>query len=295
MDNSNATARLIRSVLARIGEVVLMVGFQAIGLVAALPDLSRKSIITSTVFLLCGFALFLSIYIYNTWGGMIREAAAGVASYDRKLLNFLNMVSFLLLLASIAGFALVFETWTLIFAVAIYFLWLLYSHPLIHLKAVAGAGTGIHIVAGTLHYILGYSAFKTPGPEAILGGLFFALLFAGGHAVHELKDMERDKKTGFRTGAIVLGAKKIHTLGFLFFSLATGLLVISLQLNLLPEKLYAPFLLPYPAAAVAFAITIRHELNEKTARRYRLVYRIAYFLAGVAFIIIRINEILKIG
>jgi 4-hydroxybenzoate polyprenyltransferase len=269
-----------------------MVGFQAVGLIAALPDLSRKSLITSAVFLLCGFTLFLSIYIYNTWGGMIREAAVEVATYDHKLLNFLNMISYLILLASIAGFALAFGTQMLIFAAVIYFLWLLYSHPLIHLKAVAGAGTAIHIVAGTLHYILGYSAFRTPGLEAIMGGLFFALLFAGGHAVHELKDMERDKKTGFRTGAIILGAKKIHTLGFLFFSLATALLVVTLQLNILPEKLFAPFLLPFPAAAVAFAITMRRELNERAARRYRLVYRIAYFLAGIGFIFLKIKKLI---
>ena len=50
-----------------------------------------------------------------------------------------------------------------------------------------------------LHFLLGYSVFRVVDARSLAVGCFFALAFSAGHLIHEVRDLEGDRRNGIGT------------------------------------------------------------------------------------------------
>src|SRR5690606_29456391 len=95
-------------------------------------------------------------------------------------------------------FALLGST-SLLLAIAILALSTLYSAPAIHMKGRPILGSLLHLLGGTLHFLLGYATFAEIDGGSVVTGCFFGLIFAAGHLMHETRGYEGDRINGIRT------------------------------------------------------------------------------------------------
>jgi 4-hydroxybenzoate polyprenyltransferase len=125
----------------------------------------------------------------------------------------------------------------LLLGAAIAILSLLYSW-----SSSFGKGTPIissinHLLGGALHFLLGYTLSHPFDLNGLLIGLFFGLVFAGGHLNQEVRDYEGDLLNGIRTNAVAFGPRRIFLASSLTFTAAYGMLTSLAALGIFPRFL----------------------------------------------------------
>jgi 4-hydroxybenzoate polyprenyltransferase len=171
----------------------------------------------------------------------------------------------------------------LLIGAAIAILSLLYSW-----SSSFGKGTPIissinHLFGGALHFLLGYTLSRSFDLNGLLIGLFFGLVFAGGHLNQEVRDYEGDLLNGIRTNAVVFGRRRTFLASLLTFTAAYGLLASLAALGILPRfLLWSAGLWPFHVAWSLQAL--KQGLEFETATWMQRRYRLLFALIGLAML-----------
>jgi 4-hydroxybenzoate polyprenyltransferase len=269
----------------RSGEVVLMSGFAVAGLVFGVDAPGCALLARAAIFLSSILMLFSSIYVFNAWADRDRDR------HNARLdaLAQISGRSQLVLMGFFGGFALSLLSvlgWQQALAGTVSLaLWLAYSWPRIGLKGVPFAGTAVHFVTQTLHFLMGYSVAAEPGTEAVALAMFFALLFSAGHLVHEAIDHEADKVAGFRTASAVFGRRTAVGVSLALFCVAGGYWTALWSDGTVVVAEWLPFALAFLVQGVGVLFLLRCGLRRTSLLDFRTLYRIGYLVAGITVMV----------
>ncbi|MBB6342381.1 4-hydroxybenzoate polyprenyltransferase [Pseudomonas fluvialis] len=273
--------RLLSSI--RFDEVLVLQGAPLMGVLLALGSLSVQDCIRAFVFAFGSLCLVGHVFVINDWAGIdgdLRDphrAAQTFASrgVSRAAVGFLAvaLLGMTLLLFSLLGPV------SLTLAIAILVLSTLYSAPSIHMKGRPVLGSCLHLVGGTLHFLLGYATFSAVDERGIVIGCFFGLIFAAGHLMHEARGYDGDRLNGIRTNAVAFGRAQSFVAGIILFTGAYALLIALALSGLLPRMLVfvVGFLLLHLHASLR---AWRAGLSFESLLKYQKIYRLLYGLIG---------------
>jgi 4-hydroxybenzoate polyprenyltransferase len=166
----------------------------------------------------------------------------------------------------------------------------LYSWPAGGAKGLPVASSLAHLVGQCLQFLLGYTLQAAIDLRGVKLGLFFALVFVGGHLNQEVRDYETDRDSGIRTNAVTFGQRPVFFASHLLFAAAFVYLGwLAASGTVAREMVW--LLLPFPVYAIAFWRAYAAGLGFASATRLRLVYRVVFAVIGVGIVAIRIGEI----
>lgn len=280
--------KLLRLLSAiRLDEVLVLQGTPMLGAILALGALTFHDYIRAAIFGVGSLCLVAHVFVTNDWAGIegdLRDphratrtfAAQGVsrAAVGALAVALLGMT---LLFFSLLGPV------SLALAVAILALSTLYSVPAIHMKGHPILGSSLHLVGGTLHFLLGYATFAALDTRGIVIGCFFGLIFAAGHLMHETRGHEGDRLNGIRTNAVAFGKAQSFGAGMILFTAAYALLIALALFGLLPRMLVFTALL-YPVHLYASMRAVRAGLSFDSLLEYQKCYRVLYGLIGAMLV-----------
>jgi 4-hydroxybenzoate polyprenyltransferase len=173
---------------------------------------------------------------------------------------------------------------TLVLALAIAGLSVLYSAPVFYMKGLPVFGSVLHLVGGCLHFLLGYATFATIDGRGVAISCFFGLVFTAGHLTHEARDCDGDLVNGSRTNAVAYGKTQSFFGGFALFTAAYALLATLAILGTVPQVLVLSAAL-YPLHVLASLRALRAGLSFESLRQLRKCYRVLYAIIGVMMIL----------
>lgn len=277
--------RLLSRLLSciRWDEVLVLQGAPLLGASFSIGAWSPGNLPLLAVFAVASGCLLAHVYLLNDWSGIQGDledpnraarafSAKGVSRKEIGILSIAVLASSFLLFAP-------FGTVTLLLAVAIAGLSVLYSAPVFHMKGLPLFNSTLHLVGGTLHFLLGYSAFAAIDARAVLIGCFFALVFTAGHLTHEARDYESDLLNGIRTTAVAIGRRRSHLCGLALFTLSYVLLVALAARGVVPRVLVLAAVL-YPLHVYASVRAMRAGLNFESLSQLQRWYRALYAIIG---------------
>ena len=173
---------------------------------------------------------------------------------------------------------------TLLIAAAIAALGIVYSHPRIHAKGIPLVCSGLHLVGGALHFLLGYSLRSGVDRRGVLIGLYFALIFVAGHLNQEVRDYDGDRVGGILTNAVWFGKMRIFVAGLFVFALSYVYLLGMVYSGLVPRGLGWLILL-LPVHLILYGQTLRMRLTFHSVSRYQTSYQMLYALIGALIVL----------
>ena len=237
------TARSLSRLLSciRFDEVLVLQGAPLIGASFSLGALTMASMLKAAVLAAGSLSLVAHVFVLNDWSGIrgdLKDPNRAMRTFptrgvSRTEVGFLAIALLVLslLLLGLLGPA------TLVLALAIASLSALYSAPVFHMKGLPIFNSVLHLVGGTLHFLLGYATFAAVDERGIALGCFFALVFAAGHLTHEARDCEGDLLNGIRTNAVAFGRTQSFVMGLILFTAAYALLVTLAAYGAVPRVL----------------------------------------------------------
>jgi 4-hydroxybenzoate polyprenyltransferase len=159
----------------------------------------------------------------------------------------------------------------------------LYSAPWFDGKGTPLLNSVIHLVGGTIHFLLGYSLGGHIDGRGLLVAAFFALIFAAGHLTQEIRDHGGDVRNGIRTNAVIFGRQRTFTVSLVLFTLAHALL-LGLALSGTIPGVLAALVLFYPLH-LRWSLDARDEgFSYPSICRLQTRYRVLYAAAGLAMV-----------
>jgi 4-hydroxybenzoate polyprenyltransferase len=254
------------------------------GVIFSIGTWTMGNILMAATFAVASCCLVAHVYVFNDWSGIhgdLRDANRATRAFPTKGVSRteLGFLAAALLAVSLLLFALVGKV-TLVLAVTIASLSALYSAPLFHMKGLPFFNSLLHLVGGTLHFLLGYAAFAGIDARGVAIGVFFALVFTAGHLTHEARDCESDLFNGIRTNAVAFGRKQNFFAGLALFTAAYALLVALAAAGALPRVLVLAAVL-YPVHVFVSLRALRAGLNFASLSRLQRCYRVLYGVIGV--------------
>ncbi len=279
-----ALPRYLRFIRYR--ELFLLQGTPLFGVAFTLGAVTMETGVTVALFSLAGFCLLAHTFTFNDWAEFAAdlrhpEKARLLAARDASRRE-LGVVSGVLLLIALLLFG-VLSLRTLGLAGLLATLGIVYSHPATHGKAVPVLSSALHLIAGELHFLLGYSLYGAIDRRGFLIGLFFALTFAAGHLNQEVRDYEGDRLNGLRTNAVTFTKTATFLAGLFLFTLAYAHLVVLAVGGFVPGVLGWLGLL-YPVHLAWSIRTLRTGLTFESVSRFRDAYRALYAVIGLAML-----------
>lgn len=273
----------------RYPDVLVLQGSPLFGVAFALREISAETTAAVAVFVGASFLLVAHIWTFNDWAGLAADlndpnksdsvfSTRGVS--PRGLLLF----SLGLLLTSLLLFALL-PRRTLLIALTIAALGVLYSHPALSAKSVPVLSSLPHLLGGLLHFLLGYSLVDAIDRRGVLIALFFALTFMAGHLNQEVRDYEGDRLNRLRTNAVFFGKTRAFLAGLAVFTLAYADLVFLAYRGVVPPLLGVPPLLLYPLQLAWSVKTLRAGLTFESVGWLQRRYRLLYALIGLCMVV----------
>lgn len=270
----------------RYRELFLLQGTPLFAVAFTIPAITPGTLGTTLVFAVAGFLLLAHTFTFNDWAEfasdlMDPEKAATLVGRDASRPE-LAILSVGLLALALGLFGLL-SGRALALAALLAVLGVLYSHPAIHVKGMPLASSAIHLVAGVLHFLLGYSLFGSVDARGVAIGLYFALTFTAGHLNQEVRDCEGDRLNGIRTNAVAFGPRRTFLVGLGLFTVAYAYLVALALAGLIPPVLAWLGLL-YPVHALWSIRTLRAGLSFQSMTSFRDAYRALYAVIGLAML-----------
>jgi 1,4-dihydroxy-2-naphthoate octaprenyltransferase len=142
----------------------------------------------------------------------------------------------------------------------------------------------IHVLGGTFHFLLGYSVGHAVDARGVAIGIFFGLVFAGGHLNQEVRDYDADLRNGIRTNAVAFGRRRTFLSSLLVFTAAYALLAFLVSLGILARPLiWSTLFWPWHVACSLQAL--RSGLGFEAALWMRRQYRLLFALVGLAMLL----------
>jgi 4-hydroxybenzoate polyprenyltransferase len=291
---NKARAALLLLSCIRLGEVLVLQGSPLLGALFAMDRITTAGCM-AIVSLATGSVLLVAhVFVLNDWSGVdydLRDPNRSSGLFANRSIR-RNGIAYLSLALLTLGLLLLrtFGYATLTIAVAIAGLSALYSLPRIHMKGVPVLSSALHFTAGLLHFLLGYSVFRTPDWRGIEIGSFFALVFVAGHLIHETSDSDSDLANGIRTNAVTFGKLRSFICGVLLFTIADVLLMVLALRGIVPGALaavvvIAPLHVYWSVEAIRTGLTFEGIRLLRT--RYRTLYAATGLLIAVAVLFAR--------
>jgi 4-hydroxybenzoate polyprenyltransferase len=272
----------------RYTEVLVLQGSPLLGAAFSIGAPTGDKALVGALFAVASFLLVAHIWTFNDWAGLATDLndphrssrvflTRGVSS--RGLLAF----SAILLAASLASFGPLPHR-TLVIAVIIAALGILYSHPAANAKSIPVLSSMPHLLGGLLHFLLGYSVFQPIDRRGVLIALFFSLTFTAGHLNQEVRDADVDRANGLDTNAVHFGKRGTFLAGLVLFTVAYADLVWLAYGNLVPALLGVLPVALYPIHLAWSLRTLRNGLDFERVSRLQRVYRLLYGLIGLGML-----------
>lgn len=250
-------------------------------------SVERHGIVPLVLLLLGSCALTAHIFVFNDWAGCdgdLRDPMRAPVAFSRYGIgrDEVAWLSVVLLVAAAAAFAAD-GLRTLGIGGAIAALGFLYSASPVLGKSTPVAGSLVHLVGGSLHFLLGYTLSHAFDATGVWIGLFFGLVFAAGHLNQEVRDFDGDRLNGIRTNAVVFGRRRAFLASLFTFSAAYAMLTGLAALGFLPRLLlWSPLAWLLHVAWAAQAL--RRGLDFQTAVWMQRRYRWLFALIGLAML-----------
>jgi len=268
----------------RFDEVLVLQGAPLLGALFSVGTFTASRAV-DVVMLVFGSCLLVShVFVLNDWSGMSADlqdpnrassvfVSRGVSRTEVGRL-WITLLAFGLLLFAMLGFE------PLIIGLSISIASALYSAPVSHAKGIPLLNSFLHLMGGTLHFLLGYSVFHPVDGRGIVIGSFFGLTFMAGHLTHEARDREGDLVNGIQTNAVTFGAFGNFVAGLALFTSADVLLVILAFRGVVPRMLMivAAF---YPFHFYWSLRVLHRGLSFENIRQLQLRYRALYAAIGL--------------
>jgi len=291
--SESSTRRATASLLAylsciRYTDVLVLQGSPLFGVAFAIREISLAGAATITVFGLASVLLVANIWTFNDWANQaadLNDPNRSDSVFSTKGVSARGLLAFSLglLVSSLLLFGIL-PRRTLLIAVAIAALGVVYSHPALSAKGLPILSSGPHLLGGTLHFLLGYSLFEPIDRRGLLIALFFGLTFTAGHLNQEVRDYGGDHHNGLRTNAVTFGKTAAFLAGAAIFTLAYADLVLLASFRVVPRFLGIPPLLLYPAHLFWTVKTFRDGLSFETVSRFQARYRALFALIGLSMV-----------
>jgi 4-hydroxybenzoate polyprenyltransferase len=272
----------------RFDEVCVLQGAPLFGVLFSIGTLTKSSLLMLAVLISGSLSLVAHVFVLNDWSGIHGDArdpnrakrtfaARGVS---RTEFGYLAIV---LLALSLSLFSLV-GTVSVVIALAIAGVSLLYSAPAFHVKGLPVWNSALHIIGGVLHFLLGYAAFAAIDGRGMAIACFFALVFTAGHLTHEARGYEGDFLNEIRTNAVAFGKLPSFTAGLVLFTLAYALLGALAMTGAVPRVLLLTVAL-YPLHLYASLRAVRCGLSFASLQQLQRCYRLIYAAIGVVMVL----------
>lgn len=271
----------------RFQEVLVLQGPPLMGVMFGLREPAIAQVPPLLLFLFATLCLLAHVFSFNDWAGIATDLNDPNKLQDVFLTKGITrreigILTLLLALGSLAIYSLL-PARTLLLAVGIIVLGLLYSHPRIHGKGIPIISSCLHLSGGVFHFLLGYSLFGGIDLRGVLIGLFFALIFTAGHLNQEIRDYEGDRLNGILTNGVRFGKRRMFIVSFLLFMVSYGYLWGLARFGLVPPALGYLITL-FPIQGYLFWRTLRDGLTFESVSRFQSQYRLLY--AGIGFFIV---------
>jgi 4-hydroxybenzoate polyprenyltransferase len=278
--------RLLSSI--RAGEVLVLQGTPLIGIVFALDAFDPATIGRALILIAGSICLVAHVFLFNDWSGIdgdVHDARRKESTFLRKGVSqkevLLLSIAFLLaalVLLKLLGIA------TFVVGSSIACLSFLYSAPIFHLKGHPVINSGLHLLGGSLHFLLGYASLAAVGNLSLVISLYFGLVFAAGHCMHELRDCDIDTLNGIRTNAVAFGRTPMFWSGLgLFFAADALLLTLAISKDIPRLMMLA---LPLNAWHYGASWHVwRQGLSADSLGRLQRLYRILYAAIGILMLL----------
>ena len=270
-------------------DVLVLEGVPLLGVAFSVGQIGALQSIPLAAFALASFLLLAHVFTLNDWADFTR----GVHHSNRAMLQLesrnvsphqLSIFSGLLLAAS--GLIFVFLSGRcLLLASAVAMLGIFYSHPLLNAKSMPIISTVLHLVGGTLHFLLGYGLFSPIDLRGTLIGLFFGLTFAAGHPVQEARDVLEDRHVGAKTNAVVFGQLPSFVASLVLFTIQYVYLFWLAWSGLIARFIAVLPLVSYPVHIWLAVVTLRSGLSSANVTRFEKRYRVLYAVIGLAMLL----------
>jgi 4-hydroxybenzoate polyprenyltransferase len=249
----------------------------------------RSSNVVSLVALVAGnLFLMTHVFMVNDWAGVRDDladpnkasrvfTARGVATRE------LAVLAVGLLVASLLVFSWL-GTTAVAIAVAIAALSAFYSLRPFDWKGKAGLNTATHLAGGILHFLLGYCAAHAIDRRGIAIASYFALIFAAGHLMQEVRDSDADAVNGIGTNAVTFGPRRTFIASLVLFASAHALFLLLALQKMIPRPLAATVIL-FPFQLQWSIETLRGRLTYQSISRLQGRYRMLYAFIGVCILV----------
>ena len=268
----------------RFDEVAALQATPLIGAVFSVGTLSVTNVLALAILMAANVCLVAHVFVLNDWSGIVgdlKDPARANRTFAAKGLTRTEAgyIAGLLLAISLVLFGLL-NTRVVLFATMIAGLSVLYSAPAFLWKGSPLLNSVLHFVGGSVHFLLGYSAFGAIDVRALVVSGFFGLVFTAGHFTHEARDHEVDRLNGIRTNAVAFGKARSFGAGLVLFILAYAFVAALSVLRFVPPVLvFAAGLIPVHLYASVQAL--RAGLTPESLRRLQRCYRVLFATVGI--------------
>lgn len=276
-------SKLLINVL-RLKEISLMTGFSVIGIFFTDHTIWTQLVILKTIISI--FAYVVNIYALNSLADYSFDKHSDRLNTVSKVsqTQYLLIFSTSLLVYLILSFS-IHPSNTLFYLLGL-FLWILYYLPPFRFKSTFLIGTFIHLIAGTIHFHMGYTAFATFSVDSWYISLFFGLLLASGHFHHEILDFQDDKQAGISTTTVRIGTHKSQVLRSFTLGIAAGLWTILFYLQAISGNTYLIFSIP---TIILLLFSVYYK--DRNVRFYQRISRTIFLIAGIIYFCNRLFSI----
>ena len=161
----------------------------------------------------------------------------------------------------------------------------LYSLPQLHWKSKPILSSMLHLVGGAFHFLLGYSVASVIDRRVVAIAIFFALTFAAGHLIQELRDYQSDAHSDIRTNAVAFGPRRTFVTSLVLFTLAQALLCYLALRGTLPRSL-ATLIVLFPFQLYWSLMTLSDGLSYESICRLQARYRGIYAIIGLVMLVV---------
>jgi 4-hydroxybenzoate polyprenyltransferase len=272
----------------RLDEVLVLQGAPLLGALFSIGRFTAPRVVDLLILAIGSCLLVAHVFVLNDWSGMsadLQDPNRASSVFVRKGIGragvgylWITLLAFSLLLFAILG------AQPLIIAVSLSIASALYSAPVSHAKGIPLLSSFLHLIGGTLHFLLGYSVFHPVDGRGLLIGCFFGLTFMAGHLTHEARDREGDMVNGIRTNAVTFGAFGSFIASLALFTCADVLLVVLAYRGIVPRVLVVVAAL-YPFHLYWSLRLLGTGLTFENIRGLQLRYRALYAAIGVMMVL----------
>lgn len=269
-------------------DILVLQGSPLLGAAFALRHPGMQDLVPLATLLVANIFLVTHIFMLNDWAGLTTDLAdpnkaARVFTARGVGRREMGGVTAGFLLFSLLLFSRLGPT-TLVLSLAIAILSAFYSLPRFNWKGRPLLNSVTHLAGGILHFLLGYSLGSAIDNRGVAIATFFALIFAAGHLMQEIRDHQGDAANAIRTNAVTFGPRRTFGASLVLFTLAHVLLFLLALQGILPRPLAAVVAL-FPVQLYWSFQTLGEGLTYASVRRLQARYRALYAVIGVAMVV----------